>query len=453
MIRRLGAMLWACVLLCVLATVPAFAQGNGGVSQVNSGDTAWLLVCAALVFIMTPALGLFYAGMIRTKNVLSVLMQSFVACGIITIQWILVGYSIAFGPDVHHLFGNLSWFMFHNVSATAPSSVYATTVPHQAFAIYQLMFAIITPALISGAVVERMRFKAYLFFIVIWATLVYDPLAHWVWADGGWLNRMGVHDFAGGTVVEIASGVSALVMALVLGARRKNPFGDDMRPHNLPMALTGGAFLWFGWLMFNSGSAGGSAVGAFVATQIAMATAGIFWMLTDWLLYKKPTALGFISGVVAGGVAITPSCGYMDPLGAFIVGIGAGVFCFFAIRAKNLFRADDSLDVFGVHGCGGMWGILANGFFGSVGGAVPAILLSPNPRIHQILVQTIAMFAAIAFTAAGTWIVAMITKVFVGDLRAAPEDEELGLDDVDHGETAYTSGESAQIMDRAPINA
>ena len=439
------ALIGACALFAV-SPAPALADGSGA-ARVDSGDTAWLLLCAALVFIMTPALGFFYAGMIRSKNALSVLMQSFVACGLITLQWVAIGYSIAFGPDVHHLTGNLSWVFFNGVSASTPSPDYAPTVPHQAFAIYQLMFAIITPALISGGVVERMRFPAYVVFILLWATFVYDPLAHWVWAKGGWLSERGVHDFAGGTVVEIASGVSALVMAMVLGARRKNPYGDDLRPHNLPFSLLGGAFLWFGWLAFNSGSAGsagGDAVGAFVATQIAMSAAAVTWMCIDWVLYKKPTSLGFISGAVAGGVAITPSCGFMDVPGALAVGVGSGLICYFAIRIKNKLGADDSLDVFGVHGCGGIWGILANGFFGSVGGAAAAIMLSPNPRIHQILVQTIAMFAAIGFTAVGTFVVAQVCKLLMGDLRAPAENEEDGLDESDHGETAYSPGEGAQ---------
>ncbi|MDR3709762.1 MAG: ammonium transporter [Capsulimonadaceae bacterium] len=442
------ALFGACALLAV-STTPAFADAASTPGRVDSGDTAWLLLCAALVFIMTPGLGFFYAGMIRSKNALSVLMQSFVACGLITLQWVAIGYSIAFGPDVHHLFGNLSWAFFKNVSASAPSPLYAPTVPHQAFAIYQLMFAIITPALISGAVVERMKFQAYVVFILLWATFVYDPLAHWVWADGGWLARMGVHDFAGGTVVEIASGVSALVMALLLGPRSKNPFGDDMRPHNLPFTLLGGCLLWFGWLAFNSGSAGsagGSAVGAFVATQIAMSAAAVTWMAADWIMYKKPTTLGFISGAVAGGVAITPSCGYMGISGALAVGIGAGVICYLAIRIKNKIAADDSLDVFGVHGCGGMWGVLANGFFGTLGGTAAAVVLSPNPRIHQILVQALAMLAAIAFTAIGTVVVAMVTKAACRGLRTTGEDEEVGLDEADHGEAAYSPGEGAHMV-------
>ncbi|HEY3330076.1 MAG TPA: ammonium transporter [Capsulimonadaceae bacterium] len=448
MLTFLRAPLLACALF-VMTAQAASAQGNDAVSKVNSGDTAWMLTCAALVLLMTPGLGLFYAGMIRSKNVLSVLMQSFVACGIITLQWVAVGYSIAFGPDVSHLFGNLSWAFFNGVSATEPSSVYATTVPHQAFAIYQLMFAIITPALISGAVVERMKFSSYVVFILLWATFVYDPLAHWVWADGGWLARMGVHDFAGGTVVEIASGVSALVMAMLLGPRRKNAFGDDLRPHNLPITLLGGALLWFGWLGFNAGSAGsagGSAVGAFVATQLAMAAAASTWMLIDWFIYKKPTALGFISGAVAGGVAITPSCGFMGVLGALVVGVGAGVVCYFAIRIKNKFKADDSLDVFGVHGCGGMWGIMATGLFGTLGGTAAAVVLSSDARVHQILVQALAMVATIVFSAGGTWIVAMATKAIVGTLRAPFEDEEGGLDESDHGETGYSSGEGGHLV-------
>jgi len=425
----------------------AFAQSPTPLhaSTIDHTDEVWLLLCAALVFLMTPALGFFYAGMVRSKNAMSVLMQSFVACGVITIQWIVIGYSIAFSPSWHGLFGGLSWTLLNNVSVNQPAQGYPAGVANQVFMVYQMMFAIITPALISGAVVERMKFGAYLVFIVLWATFVYDPLAHWVWGNGGWLRNRGINDFAGGTVVEIASGVGALVMAMFLGQRRRSNSGDDMRPHNLPFSLLGGAILWFGWLGFNSGSAGGlgnpdfggGAVGAFVATQIAMAAAALSWMTLDWLTYKKPTALGFISGAVAGGVAITPACGFVDPRGALIVGIGAGLICFFAIRIKNAFHADDSLDVFGVHGCGGMWGILATGLFGALAAGVS--------RNHQISVQLLGMVATIGFVAVGTAVVAVVTNVLFKGMRVPLEDEDDGLDTTEHGETAYSPGEGAQL--------
>jgi len=424
---------------------PVFAQSPSPHPSIDHTDEVWLMTCAALVFLMTPGLGLFYAGMVRAKNAMSVLMQSFVACGVITLQWVLWGYSLAFGPDHHGLIGDFSWICLNHVSVKDACVGYPSGVSNQVFMVYQMMFAIITPALISGAVVERMKFGAYLTFLLLWATLVYDPLAHWVWGTGGWLRTMGINDFAGGTVVETASGIGALVMAMFIGQRYRSGAGEDMRPHNLPLALLGGAILWFGWLGFNSGSAGGlgtpdyggGAVGAFVATQIAMAAAAVSWMIADWLSYGKPTALGFISGAVAGGVAITPACGFVDPKGALIVGIGGGLICFFGIKLKNMFKADDSLDVMGVHGCGGIWGTIATGLFGAM-----AVGMT---RAHQIQIQLIAVVATIAFVAVGTAVVAMITNLLFHGMRVPIEDENDGLDTTEHGETAYAPAEGALL--------
>jgi len=300
-------------------------------------------------------------------------MQSFVACGLITVQWVLFGYSLAFGPDHGGLIGDLSWVCLKGVSAFAPDTDYAATIPHQVYCMFQLMFAIITPALISGAIVERMKFSAYLVFMFLWATIVYDPLAHWVWGHGGWLSHAGALDFAGGTVVHMSSGFSALTLALILGKRKKSEGGEELRPHNLPMTLIGVALLWFGWFGFNAGSAVTAASGtgaapsatvAFVATHIATGTAAMTWLFLDWIFYKKPTALGFGSGAVAGLVAITPASGFVKPFPAMLIGFLAGIICFLMVTAvKSKFGYDDSLDAFGVHGIGGTLGALLTGVF------------------------------------------------------------------------------------------
>jgi Amt family ammonium transporter len=395
--------------------------------------------------------------MARSKNVLSVLMQSFVVCGLITIQWVLFGYSLAFGPDHFHLIGDLSWAGLNHVDvfkAAPVSSGYAQTIPHMAFCMFQLMFAIITPALISGAVIERMKFPAYLIFIVIWATIVYDPLVHWVWGHGGWLNRANIMDFAGGTVVEMASGFSALTLAFFVGKRKKPDSGEDLAPHNLPLTMIGVGLLWFGWFGFNAGSAltvatasgtaGSSAVLAFVNTQIGASTASLAWLALDWILYKKPTALGFGSGAVAGMVAITPACGFVSPLGALLVGTVAGVVCFFAIKFKHQIGADDTLDVFGVHGCGGIWGTLATGLLavGAYNVAGTNGLFYGGSFVHAMLPQLLGFGGTFLITVIGTSVAAGITYVICGGLRSSADDEEAGLDLADHGETGY-SGNSA----------
>jgi Amt family ammonium transporter len=344
------------------AGAPAAAQ-----PRIDSGDTAWMLTSSALVLMMTaPGLALFYGGMVRRHNVLGTIMQSFILMAVISIQWVLWGYSVSFGPDVHGLIGSLSWVGLRGVGLQ-PYPDYAATIPHQTFMIYQMMFAIITPALITGAVAERIKFSGFLVFMLLWTTFIYDPLAHWVWGVGGWLRNLGALDFAGGTVVHISSGISALAAALMIGRRRG--FGTEpMPPHNLPLTVTGAAMLWVGWFGFNAGSAlsaGALATSAFVATHIASAAATLAWMLTEWLTRGKPTVLGAASGAVAGLVAITPASGYVGPLSAIVIGGMGGILCFHACNLKTRLGYDDSLDVVGVHGVGGTWGALATGLFAS----------------------------------------------------------------------------------------
>ena len=356
--------------LLAFSSDPALAQASAATpSSINTGDTAWMLVSTALVMLMTPGLALFYGGMVRSKNVLNILMQSFVALGIVTLVWVLWGYSLAFGPG-NRFIGSFTWIGLNHVGA-APSA-YAPTIPHSVFMIYQMMFAVITPALISGAIAERMKFSTYMVFMALWSTLVYCPLAHWVWGSGGWLGAdgLGALDFAGGTVVHISSGVSALVLALILGKRRSRVsiHEEDTRPHNLPLTLIGTALLWFGWFGFNAGSAlasGGLAASAFVATHVAAATGGLAWILLEWKVSSRPTALGFATGAVAGLVAITPASGFVTPLSAIAIGVGVALICFYAITLKHRFHYDDTLDVFGVHGVGGTFGAIATGLFAS----------------------------------------------------------------------------------------
>src|SRR5512135_1476965 len=333
----------------------------------NTGDTAWLLVSAALVMFMTPGLALFYGGMVRRKNILGTIVQSLVLIGLISVEWALVGYSMAFGPDHAGIIGDLSWFGLSGVGL-APYKDYAATVPHQAFMVYQMMFAVITPALITGAFAERFRFPAFLVFSLLWALLVYNPVAHWVWGIGGWIRNLGALDFAGGTVVHITSGVSALAAALVVG-KRKGFGSDNMAPHNLPMTVLGAAILWFGWFGFNAGSAlaaGDLSTSAFVATHVAAAAATLSWTFAEWIHRGKPTVLGAASGCVAGLVGITPAAGFVQPMGALAIGLLAGVVCYCAIMLKGKFGYDDSLDVVGVHCVGGTLGALATGVFATV---------------------------------------------------------------------------------------
>jgi ammonium transporter, Amt family len=429
------------------ATLGAPAAPPSGVappapaSKIDKGDTAWMLTSSALVLLMTaPGLALFYAGMVRQKNALATLMHSFIIMALISIQWVLWGYSLAFGPDHGGIIGGLDWIGLRGVG-TEPFDAYSKTIPHQVFMLFQMMFAIITPALITGTFAERKKFSAFILFTLLWATFVYDPLAHWVWGDGGWLKRLGALDFAGGTVVHISSGVSALVCALVIG-KRKGYGHQPMPPHNLPFTVLGAGLLWFGWFGFNAGSAleaSGLAASAFVATNTGAAAAALGWMFTEWMSRGKPTVLGAASGAVAGLVAITPASGYVGPMSALVIGALAGVVCYTACNLKSRFGYDDALDVVGVHGVGGTWGAIATGLFASklVNDAGGDGLFYGNPM--QVVTQLIAVVASFAIAIIGTVVILKIVDAVVG-LRVAEEDEVAGLDLSQHSETAYTFG-------------
>ncbi len=420
---------------------PGAAAPAAPPSKIDKGDTAWMLTSCALVLMMTaPGLALFYGGMVRQKNALATLMQSFIVIAVISIQWVLWGYSLAFGPDKGGIIGGLDWIGLRGVGVE-PFDAYSKTIPHQVFMLFQMMFAIITPALITGAFAERKKFSAFLLFTVLWATIVYDPLAHWVWGDGGWLKKMGALDFAGGTVVHISSGVSALVCAIVLG-RRKGYGHQPMQPHNLPMTVMGAALLWFGWFGFNAGSAleaNGLAASAFLATNTGAAAAALGWMFTEWMARGKPTVLGAASGAVAGLVAITPASGFVGPISALIIGAVAGSLCYFACNLKSKLGYDDSLDVVGVHGVGGTWGALATGLFASklVNDAGADGLFFGNPG--QLWIQIKAVAATYLLAIVGTWVVLKIVDALVG-LRVTDEEEVAGLDLSQHSETAYAFG-------------
>ena len=404
---------------------------------ISSGDTAWLLLSAALVMLMTPALGFFYGGLVRRKNVLATIMHSFFILCLISIQWVLWGYTLAFGPDQGGFIGGLDFLAMSGVG-TEPIAL-APTVPHQAFMVFQMMFAIITPALITGAFAERKRFKAFVVFTLLWATLVYDPVAHWVWG-GGWLGQLGALDFAGGTVVHITSGVSALVAALVLG-RRRGYGSEPLEPHDATMTVLGASLLWFGWFGFNAGSAvtaGGLAANAFVVTNTAAAMAALTWMTVSWLHKGAPSVLGAAVGAIAGLVAITPAAGFVDVPASIVIGLGAGTICYGAIQVTKRLRVDDALDVFGVHGVGGAWGAIATGIFASA--AVNEVagngLLYGDPA--QLGIQLIAVGAVGAYAAVVTFGILKVIDLFVG-LRVAEQEEVLGLDASQHREAAYQS--------------
>ncbi|HEX2441789.1 MAG TPA: ammonium transporter [Methylomirabilota bacterium] len=410
-------------------------------SKIDKGDTAWMLTSSALVLMMTaPGLALFYGGMVRQKNALATLMQSFIIMAVISIQWVLWGYSLAFGPDKGGIIGGLDWIGLRGVGVE-PFDAYSKTLPHQVFMLFQMMFAIITPALITGAFAERKKFSAFLLFTVLWATIVYDPLAHWVWGDGGWLKSKGALDFAGGTVVHISSGMSALVCAIVLG-KRKGYGHQPMQPHNLPMTVMGASLLWFGWFGFNAGSAleaNGLAASAFLATNTGAAAAALGWMFTEWMTRGKPTVLGAASGAVAGLVAITPASGYVGPVSSLIIGAVAGALCYSACNLKSKLGYDDSLDVVGVHGVGGTWGALATGLFASkaVNDAGGNGLFFGNPG--QLWTQIVAVLATFVLAIVATFVILKVVDALVG-LRVADEDEVAGLDLSQHSETAYAFG-------------
>jgi len=407
--------------------------------KIDSGDTAWVLVSAGLVMFMTPGLAFFYGGLVRRKNVLSILMQCMMILCIISLQWVLFGYSLAFGPDIGGLIGSLKWAGLSGVGA-APNPDYAPTIPHSAFMIFQAMFAVITPALILGAFAERMRFGAFCLFSLLWATLIYDPVCHWVWGNGGFLKTMGVLDFAGGSVVHINAGLSALAAALFLGKRQGYPHSISP-PHNLPFAVLGAGMLWFGWFGFNAGSAlgaNGIAAGAFVATNTAGAAAGLAWALLDWRYNGKPTLFGTITGAVAGLAAVTPAAGYISVVPAIAIGVAASVFCFLgATIIKTKLGYDDSLDAFGVHGIGGIVGTLAVGVFASkaINAAGNDGLLYGNPGL--VLTQLAAVGATMLFAFFGTLFLMVIVNA-VTRLRVGEHEERIGLDLTQHREAGYT---------------
>jgi Amt family ammonium transporter len=417
----------------------AFAQATSSPPpKVDSGDTSWLLISAALVMLMTPGLALFYGGMVRTKNVLGTIMQSFIALCVITIQWVFFGYSLAFGPDIGHVIGSLQWAGLRGVGLD-PFPDYGATVPHQAFMIFQMMFAVITPALITGAFAERFKFKTYLLFLILWSTLVYDPIAHWVWGMGGWIKNLGTLDFAGGLVVHISSGVAALAAALVVG-KRKGYGEEPMPPHNLPLTLLGAGILWFGWFGFNGGSAiasGSLATSAFVVTQFAAAAAALAWMIAEWAGKGNPTVLGAASGAVAGLATITPASGFVGPIPAIVIGLVAGALCYYAVNLKTKLGYDDSLDVVGVHGVGSTWGVLAVGLFASkaINAAGNNGLFFGNPSL--IKMQALGIVSVWIYSFVLTFIILKVLDWTMG-LRVSDDREINGLDLSQHGEAGYS---------------
>jgi len=406
--------------------------------MINAGDTAFVVISTGLVMLMTPGLAFFYGGMVRRKNILGVLMQCFTVLCVLSLQWMLFGYSLAFSPG-NGFIGSLDWLGLAGVGLE-PYAAYAPTIPHQAFMIFQAMFAVITPALIIGAFAERMKFSAFLLFSVLWATFVYDPVAHWVWGTGGWLKNMGVLDFAGGIVVHTSAGIAALVMALVVG-KRKGYDNKPVPPHNLPFTVLGASLLWFGWFGFNAGSAlaaNGLAVSTFVATNAAAAAAGALWALLEWVHNGKPTTFGVVTGSIAGLATITPASGFVTPLSAMAIGLVASAFCFLSVGIiKPRLGYDDSLDAFGVHGVGGILGTLMAGVFATklINPAGANGLLYGNPK--QVLIQAFAVLATTVYTLVVTFAIYKIVDVIIG-VRVAEREEVIGLDLTQHREGAYT---------------
>ena len=446
----MGRLMSVFIVICVLC-IAGFAFGGEQpvqpavvahaaviTSKIDTGDTAWMLISTALVMLMTPGLALFYGGMVRGKNVLGTLMQSFIAISVISIQWILIGYSLSFGPDVNGLIGNLDWIGLNGVGVE-PNPDYAPTIPHMAFMMYQGMFAVITPALITGAFAERIKFSAYLLFTLLWSTLVYDPVAHWIWGAGGWLRGMGTLDFAGGIVVHLISGISALAAAVLIG-KRKGYMQDVMTPHNLPMTVLGTGLLWFGWFGFNAGSAlsaGALSTFAFVATHASATAATVTWVIIEWVHRGKPTMFGAATGSVAGLATITPASGFVSPMSALIIGLAAGAVCYLALNMKGKIGYDDSLDAFGVHGVGGIVGTFATGLFAQT-------LINPagsNGLLFGGHKMFNAQIIAILVTAAYSFVISVILLKIIDKvigLRVDEESELNGLDISQHGESGYT---------------
>ena len=433
-VRRL--VLGSAAAAALLAALPGVAAATDGSGTVNSGDTAWMLVSTALVMIMLPGLALFYGGLVRRKNVLSTIMHSFFGLALVSIVWVLVGFSLAFAPDLggFGLIGGFDYVGFINVGLT-PSTVYATTIPFVLFAGFQLMFAAITPALITGAFAERKRFGAFVLFTILWSVLVYSPIAHWVWASDGWLYTKGALDFAGGTVVHASSGFSALIVALLIGRRVVN--GERMEPHDIPMTVLGAGLLWFGWFGFNAGSAltaGGLAASALLVTNTAAAAATVTWVLASYIHKRKVSVVGAACGAVAGLVAITPASGFVTAGGALAIGLAVGFICYGATLLRERLRVDDALDVFAVHGVGGTFGAIATGIFATTAiNAFPG-LIDGNPS--QVVTQVVAVGATIAYAVVGTFLIVKVVDAILG-IRVAAKDEEVGLDLAVHGEVAY----------------
>ncbi|MEW6109002.1 MAG: ammonium transporter [Nitrospirota bacterium] len=424
-------------ILAAMLLIPlnAFAETASGI---DTGDTAWMLISTALVMLMTPGLAMFYGGMVRKKNVLGTIMHSFVAIALVSIQWILIGYSLSFGPDINGFIGSLDWIGLKGVGIE-PNPDYAATVPHIAFMIYQAMFAVITPALITGAFAERMKFSVFLVFTLLWTTIVYDPVAHWVWGVGGWLRNMGTLDFAGGIVVHITSGISALAAAILTG-RRKGYLREPMPPHNLPMTVLGAGLLWFGWFGFNAGSAltsGGLSAMAFVATHTAAVSATLVWVIIEWLHRGKPTMFGAATGSIAGLATITPASGFVGPMPALVIGLAAGAVCYISLNMKGKLGYDDSLDAFGVHGIGGILGTLGAGLFAekliNPSGADGLFLGNP----HQLVVQIMSITVVVVYSFVVTLILLKLLDWTMG-LRVSEEEEIVGLDISQHEESGYT---------------
>jgi ammonium transporter, Amt family len=419
----------------LMSAVPATAAAADG-GPIDSGSTAWLLTATALVMVMLPALALFYGGLVRRKNALSTIMHSFFGLAIVSIVWVLWGFSIAFAPspDGRGIVGGLDFVGFSNVTLGSDPR-YAAAIPFVLFAAFQLMFAAITPALITGAFAERKRFSAFVLFTILWSTFIYSPLAHWVWAPDGWLHQLGALDFAGGTVVHISSGVSALVVALLIGPRVASDKSGV--PHDVRLTVLGAGLLWFGWFGFNAGSAlgaTGQAANAFLVTNTAAAAATLTWVLASWVHRRKWSVIGAACGAVAGLVAITPASGYVTAGGAVIIGLSVGAICYAATLLRERIRIDDALDVFAVHGVGGMFGAIATGVFAvaAIGGTAGAI----EGNVAQVGIQLVAVAATVAFAAAGTFVIVKVIDVVLG-LRVPRSEEELGLDLAVHGEVAF----------------
>jgi len=436
LVKNVKKVILALATTVALLALPLAANGEGP-GKIDTGDTAFMLLSAALVMLMTPGLAMFYGGMVRKKNVLGTLMHSFVAIALVSVQWILFGYSLSFGPDVQGIIGNLDWAFLQGVGID-PNPDYAATIPHMTFMIYQAMFAVITPALIAGAFAERMKFSAFLIFTLLWSTIVYDPVAHWVWGTGGWLRNMGALDFAGGIVVHITSGISALAAALVIG-KRKGYLREAMPPHNLPMTVLGAGLLWFGWFGFNAGSAlssGGLSTMAFVVTHTAAVAATLVWVIIEWLHRGKPTMFGAATGSIAGLATITPASGFVSPMAALAIGAAAGVLCYLSLNLKPKLKFDDSLDAFGVHGVGGILGTIGAGLFAqkAINAAGADGLFFGNPR--QLLVQLMSIATVAVFSFVVSLVLLKIIDWTIG-LKVTDEEELMGLDLSQHEETGY----------------